>query len=291
MRLIRFGPVGEERPGLIDANGARRDAAAFGGDWNEQFFGSDGVERFSRWLDGDHGRLPIVPGEVRWAPCIARPSKIICIGLNYRDHARETGAAIPVEPILFAKATSSLVGPFDDLVLPPGSTKTDWEVELAVIIGRRALLLSETDAMAHVAGYALHNDYSERAFQLERGGQWFKGKSWDTFAPLGPWLATRDEVPDPHHLHLTLDVNGRRMQDSSTAELVFNVPQLVSYISQFMTLLPGDVISTGTPAGVALGMKVPQYLAHGDVVELAIDGLGSSRQRVTAWEPEAASAH
>ena len=283
MRLIRFGPVGDERPGILDARGARRDAAAFGEDWSEAFFGNGGMHRLATWIDEFRDTLPVVPESARWAPCVARPSKIICIGLNYRDHARETGAAIPAKPILFAKATSSLVGPFDNLVMPPGSTKTDWEVELAVVIGQRALLVAESDAMNHVAGYALHNDYSERAFQLERGGQWFKGKSWDTFAPLGPWLASVDEVPDPHHLHLTLDVNGKRMQDSNTDQLIFNVPQLVSYVSQFMTLLPGDVISTGTPAGVALGMKTPRYLAHGDVVELAIDGLGSSRQQVVEW--------
>jgi 2,4-didehydro-3-deoxy-L-rhamnonate hydrolase len=284
MRLIRFGPASKEQPGVIDGAGVRRDAGEFGEDWDETFFGSGGIERLAEWLDQHPERLPAVPESERWGPCVARPSKIVCIGLNYRDHARETGAAIPAEPILFAKATSSLVGPFDDLVLPPNSVKTDWEVELAVVIGRRATLVMESDALQHVAGYALHNDYSERAFQLERGGQWFKGKSWDTFAPFGPWLATTDEIRDPHNLHLTLDVNGTRMQDSSTAELVFNVPQLVSYISQFMTLLPGDVISTGTPAGVALGMKVPKYLAHGDIVELAIDGLGSSRQQVVGWE-------
>lgn len=283
MRLIRFGAVGNERAGIIDGNGARRDASAFGEDWNELFFGSDGVRRLAKWLDDHRDPLPLVTDNVRWASCVARPSKIVCIGLNYRDHARETGAAIPAEPILFAKSTSSLVGPFDDLHLPPGSAKTDWEVELAVVIGERALLVSEPDAMKHVAGYALHNDYSERAFQLERGGQWFKGKSWETFAPLGPWLATADEIPDPHHLHLTLDVNGKRMQDSNTDQLIFNVPQLVSYVSQFMALLPGDIISTGTPAGVALGMKTPRYLAHGDVVELSIDGLGGSRQRVVEW--------
>jgi 2-keto-4-pentenoate hydratase/2-oxohepta-3-ene-1,7-dioic acid hydratase in catechol pathway len=284
MRLIRFGPAGNECPGIVDRDETRRDASTFGEDWNERFFGSEGVNRLGAWLATRRAPLPVVAPEVRWASCIARPSKIVCIGLNYRDHARETGAAIPAEPILFAKATSSLAGPFDDLVLPPASGKTDWEVELAVIIGRTATLVAEADAMDHVAGYALHNDYSERAYQLERGGQWFKGKSWDTFAPIGPWLATADEIPGPHRLHLTLDVNGERMQDSSTSELVFNVPQLVSYISQFMTLLPGDVISTGTPAGVGLGMKPPRYLAHGDVVELAVDGLGRSRQRVVAWE-------
>jgi 2,4-diketo-3-deoxy-L-fuconate hydrolase len=284
MQLIRFGPGGAERPGVLDDAGVRRDATRFGEDWNERFFGTDGVQRLATWLNAHRDTLPVVADAARWGPCIARPSKIVCIGLNYRDHARETGAAIPVEPILFSKATSSLAGPFDDLLLPPDSTKADWEVELAVVVGRRARLVGEATAMDHVAGYALHNDYSERAFQLERGGQWFKGKSWDTFAPLGPWLATSDEIPDPHHLHLTLDVNGKRMQDSSTAELVFNVPQLVSYISQFMTLLPGDVISTGTPAGVGLGFNPPRYLGDGDVVDLAIDGLGGSRQRVVAWD-------
>jgi len=283
MRLIRFGLPGHERPGILDAEGVRRDASAFGMDWDEEFFGGNGMAMLREWLTEYRPAMPAVPDAVRWASCVARPSKIVCIGLNFLDHALETGAAIPTEPILFAKSTSSLVGPFDDLEIPPGSTKCDWEVELAVIIGHRATRVTEEAAMEHVAGYALHNDYSERAFQLERGGQWFKGKSWDTFAPLGPWLASVDEVPDPHHLHLTLDVNGKRMQDSNTDQLIFNVPQLVSYVSQFMTLLPGDVISTGTPAGVALGMKTPRYLAHGDVVELAIDGLGSSRQQVVEW--------
>ncbi|MGH7592713.1 MAG: fumarylacetoacetate hydrolase family protein [Gemmatimonadales bacterium] len=283
MRLIRFGPVGAERPGILDNDGTRRDTGSFGEDWDEAFFGSDGPARLAHWLAADSGPLPAVDDHVRWGPCIARPSKIVCIGLNYRDHARETGTAIPTEPVLFSKATSSLSGPFDDLRLPPDSTRTDWEVELAVVIGRRATLVGEAEAMSHVAGYALHNDYSERAFQIERGGQWFKGKSWDTFAPLGPWLATTDEITDPNRLRLTLDVNGARMQDSVTAEMVFGIPQLVSYISKFMTLLHGDVIYTGTPAGVGLGRTPPRYLHHGDIVELAIDGLGSSRQRVVAW--------
>jgi 2,4-didehydro-3-deoxy-L-rhamnonate hydrolase len=287
MRLIRFGPAGDEFPGIVDATGARRDTSTFGEDWDERFFGTGGIHRLHTWLAVEGANLPIVADEVRWAAPIVRPSKIVCIGLNYRDHAREIIAPPPTEPILFSKATSSLVGPFDDLVLPPLSEKTDWEVELAVVIGERASLVAEADAMAHVAGYVLHNDYSERAFQLERGGQWFKGKSCDTFAPLGPWLATPDEVPDPQNLHLTLDVDGERMQDSSTAEMIFGVAHLVSYISQFMTLLPGDVISTGTPAGVGLGQKPPRYLTHGNVVELAIDGLGRSRQRAVAWERRA----
>ncbi len=284
MRLIRFGPPDNERPGILDRHNNRRDASTFGEDWNEAFFGSNGVARLTTWLAERGDALPTIAEDVRWAACVARPSKIVCVGLNYRDHAIETGAAIPTEPILFAKSTSSLVGPFDDLHMPPGSTKCDWEVELAVIIGRRATLVSEADAMAHVAGYALHNDYSERAFQLEHLGQWFKGKSWDTFAPLGPFLATTDEIADPHALNLWLTVNGERLQQSNTNQLVFGVPHLVSYISHFMTLLPGDVISTGTPAGVGLGFKPPRYLTHGDVVELGIDGLGTSRQRAVAWE-------
>ena len=285
MRLIRFGAPSDERPGILDADGQRRDASAFGEDWTESFFTRDGLTRLSAWL-GTHGsQLPIVGSDVRWASCIARPSKMICVGLNYRDHAKETGAAVPAEPILFAKATSSLVGPFDDLQIPPGSVKCDWEVELAIIIGKRAKLVPEHEAMSYVAGYALHNDYSERAYQMERGGQWIKGKSWDTFAPLGPWMATRDEIADPHALAVSLSVNGERVQHSSTNQLIFGVPTLVSYISQFMTLLPGDVISTGTPAGVGLGFTPPRYLVPGDVVELSCEGLGTSRQRAVAWTP------
>jgi 2,4-didehydro-3-deoxy-L-rhamnonate hydrolase len=287
MRLIRFGPVDAELPGVLDAAGARRDASSFGEDWNEAFFAHDGLARLKAWLAAHGADLPLVPESVRWASCVARPSKIICVGLNYRDHAAETGAAIPSEPILFAKSTTSLVGPYDDLTMPPGALKCDWEVELAIIIGKRATLVSEADAMDYVAGYALHNDYSERAYQMERNGQWIKGKSWDTFAPLGPWMSTRVEVPDPHALSLWLTVNGERVQHSSTAQLIFGVPFLVSYISQFMTLLPGDVISTGTPAGVGLGFKPPRYLAHGDVVELGCDGLGTSKQRAVAWEQRA----
>jgi len=284
MKLIRFGPPGTERPGLIDANGERHDASAFGEDWNEEFFATEGLARLSLWFSEFGGTLPAVGADVRWASCIARPSKILCIGLNYRDHARETGGKIPAEPILFTKSTTSLAGPFDDLRMPPGSEKTDYEVELAVVMGRRATRVSDADAMSHVAGYALHNDYSERHFQMERGGQWVKGKSWDTFAPLGPWMATRDEIPDPQHVPLWLSVNGERRQDSTTGEMIFGVAHLVSYISHFMTLLPGDVISTGTPAGVGLGRKPPRFLKVGDIVELGAHGLGSSRQQVVAWE-------
>lgn len=282
MKLIRFGEAGRERPGVLRADGVRIDVSGSGVDYDEEFFGDDGPARLERWLAGDGRRAPTVPADARLGAPLCRPSKIICIGLNYRDHARETGAAIPSEPIIFFKSTTALCGPDDDVVIPRGGTKTDWEVELAVIIGRRATYVERADAMRHVAGYALHNDYSERAFQLERGGQWVKGKSCDTFAPLGPFIATRDEIADVHDLRLWLTVNGERKQDGSTRDLIFDIPTLVSYVSQFMTLLPGDVISTGTPAGVGLGEKPPRYLVPGDVVELGIDGLGTARQRLRA---------
>jgi 2,4-didehydro-3-deoxy-L-rhamnonate hydrolase len=281
MKLIRFGDPGREKPGLLLSDGARVDASALGSDYDEAFFGGDGLSRLREWAAAEAARAPRIPPSTRLGPPVARPSKIVCIGLNYRDHAAETGAEIPKEPVIFFKATSSLVGPDDDMVTPRGATKVDWEVELAIVIGARASYVSKAEALAHVAGYALHNDYSERSFQLERGGQWSKGKGCDTFAPLGPFLATRDEIPDPQALPMWLTVNGETRQKSSTANMIFDVPTLVSYLSQFMTLLPGDVISTGTPAGVGLGMKPePQYLETGDVVELGIDGLGRSRQRV-----------
>ena len=279
MKLIRFGQPGHEKPGLLLPDGRRIDASAFGADYDETFFGGDGLSRLGAWAAAYATSAPTVEHSVRLGPCIVRPSKIVCVGLNYADHAKESGMEPPREPILFFKSTSALVGPDDDLLIPRGSEKTDWEVELAVIIGKKASYVSEADAMQHVAGYALHNDYSERAWQLERGGQWVKGKSCDTFAPIGPFLATQDEIPDPHHLKLWLTVNGKTFQNSTTAQMIFQVPQLVSYISQFMTLLPGDVISTGTPPGVGLGIKPePVFLKAGDVVELGIEGLGSSRQ-------------
>ena len=283
MKLIRFGEPGRERPGLVLPDGRRIDASAFGADYDEAFFAGDGPARLERWLEREGARAPTVAPDVRLGPPIARPGKIVCIGLNFRDHARETGAAIPTEPIVFLKATSSLAGPNDDVIIPRNSAKTDWEVELAVVIGKRASYVSEADAMDHVAGYVLHNDYSERAFQLERGGQWVKGKSCDTFAPLGPFVATKDEIRDVHALRMWLTVNGETKQDSSSAEMIFRVPRLVSYLSEFMSLLPGDIISTGTPAGVGLGQKPPVYLRDGDVVELGIEGLGSSRQRLRAY--------
>jgi 2,4-diketo-3-deoxy-L-fuconate hydrolase len=283
MKLIRFGEPGKERPGLILPDGRRVDASSFGGDYDEAFFGSGGLERLARWLAKEGRAAPIVADGVRLGPPLVRPSKIVCIGLNYRDHAKETGQALPAEPVVFFKATTALSGPNDDVIIPKGSTKTDWEVELAVVIGRRASYVEKNAALDYVAGYVLHNDYSERAFQLERGGQWVKGKSCDTFAPLGPFLATPDEIPDVHNLRMWLKVNGETRQSGSTKDLVFDVPALVSYISQFMTLLPGDVISTGTPAGVGLGQKPPRFLADGDVVELGIESLGSSRQRLRAY--------
>lgn len=288
MRLIRFGEPGRERPGVLAPGGRRLDAGGFGEDWDEAFFASDGLRRLEDWLNEHESECPVVPETVRLGPCIARPSKIVCIGLNYAGHVKETGATTPTEPVVFFKATTSLCGPYDDLVIPPGSESTDWEVELAVIIGRRARYVPEARAMDHVAGYALHNDYSERHWQMERGGQWVKGKSFDTFAPFGPWLATREELPDPHALGVWLEVNGERLQESHTSDLIFGVPALVSHLSHFMTLLPGDVISTGTPAGVGLGFDPPRYLKPGDVVELHIEGLGTSRQKAVAFEDQAA---
>lgn len=283
MKLIRFGQPGQEKPGLQLPDGRWIDASAFGQDYTEDFFAQDGLAKLAAWAAAHAATAPTVDPSTRLGPCIARPSKIVCIGLNYVDHAKESNMEIPKEPILFFKSTTSLVGPNDDVVIPKGSEKTDWEVELAVIIGKKATYVSEADALDYVAGYALHNDYSERAFQLERGGQWVKGKSCDTFAPLGPYLATKDEIADPHNLKLWLKVNGVTRQNSSTNQLIFNVPQVVSYISQFMTLLPGDVISTGTPPGVGLGFKPPIFLQPGDVVELGIEGLGSSSQKAKAY--------
>ena len=262
----------------------RLDVSSFVSDYDEEFFGSGGLARLRQWLMNGHlsTRRRVSPEE-RLGPPIRRPSKLVCVGLNYRDHAAESGMQLPSEPVLFFKATSSLVGPNDALVIPRGAEKVDWEVELAVIIEKKASYVPREQASEFIAGYALHNDYSERSFQLERGGQWMKGKSADTFAPLGPFLATRDEIPTPDRLGMWLTVNGEFKQKSTTAEMIFDVPTLVSYVSEFMTLLPGDIISTGTPAGVGLGMKPPTYLRQGDVVALGIDGLGTSRQEVTAW--------
>lgn len=283
MKLIRFGARGNEKPGVELADGARVDVSNFGEDYNENFFGTQGVERLEEWLKENLSSCAEISSETRLGPPIHRPSKIVCVGLNYAKHAAESGMDIPNEPVLFFKATSAIVGPNDDLMLPKGSTKTDWEVELAFVIGKQASYVSEKEAMDHVAGYLLHNDYSEREYQLERDGQWVKGKSCDTFAPLGPFLATKDEIKDPHNLNLWLKLNGQTMQDSNTSDFVFGIPKLVSYISEFMTLLPGDIVSTGTPFGVGLGLNPPKYLVPGDVVELGIDGLGSSTQQVRTY--------
>ena len=281
MKLIRFGKEGKEKPG-IHLEGKNYDLSAFIKDYDESFFEQNGLQKLAGIVNEE--KLPLINDGQRVGSPIARPSKILCIGLNYAKHAKETGAAIPTEPILFMKSTSSLTGPFDNIIIPKNSEKTDWEVELGVVIGKKASYVSEEEAMDYVAGYVLHNDVSERAFQLERGGTRDKGKGCDSFAPLGPWLVTKDEIPNPHKLRLWLSLNGKMMQDSNTDDLIFNIPQLISYSSQFMTLLPGDVISTGTPAGVGLGFSPNIYLKPGDVVELGIDGLGSSKQTVVAYQ-------
>jgi len=284
MKLIRFGELGKERPGLITEDATRLDVSAFAADYDQAFFADDGLSRLKQWLVENAASAPRVAQSVRLGAPIARPSKIVCIGLNFRDHARESKMEIPDEPVIFFKATTSIAGPNDDLVIPKNGRKVDWEVELAVVIGKKGGYIEREDALEYVAGYVLHNDYSERAFQLERAGQWVKGKSADTFAPLGPFLATRDEITDTSNLGMWLKVNGVFRQHSSTSEMIFDIPFLVSYVSQFMTLLPGDVISTGTPAGVGLGMTPPPYLKVGDVVEWGIDRLGESRQKVVAWQ-------
>ncbi|MBK8101387.1 MAG: fumarylacetoacetate hydrolase family protein [Planctomycetes bacterium] len=283
-RLFRFGPAGQERPAVEFADGRRLDCSSFGEDWGPRFFANDGLARLAPWLAGKATSLPAVPAGARFGPCVQRPGKLICIGLNYKDHARETKATIPAEPVLFFKATTAITGPNDGLVIPKDSQKTDWEVELLVVIGKTAQYLGADDAMAHVAGYALHNDYSERHWQLERGGQWVKGKSFDTFAPIGPYFVPAAQVREPQNLHLWLKVNGRMRQDSNTREMVFGVAELIRYLSHCMTLEPGDCITTGTPAGVGLGCTPPEYIKPGDVIELGIDGFGSQRQVATAWE-------
>jgi 2-keto-4-pentenoate hydratase/2-oxohepta-3-ene-1,7-dioic acid hydratase in catechol pathway len=282
MKLIRMGEAGWEKPGVLVEDGARVDVSGFVADYDEAFFAGGGIGQLRNWLAAHGGSAPRVSPAVRWGAPICRPSKIVCIGLNFRDHAEESGMEIPKEPVIFFKATSSLVGPNDVLVIPKNATKVDWEVELAVVMEKRASYVSRENAMDYVAGFALHNDYSERSFQLERGGQWVKGKSADTFAPLGPFLATKDEIQDFNQLGMWLKVNGEFRQRGSTSKMICDVPGLVAYVSEFMTLLPGDVISTGTPAGVGMGMKPPQYLKAGDVVELGIDVLGESRQQVVA---------
>lgn len=283
MKLIRFGEVGKEKPGVQLPNGNRIDISNFGEDYTEQFFETNGLERLEAWLKDNASKCTEVSQETRLGSPICRPSKLVCIGLNYAKHAAEAGMKIPSEPVLFFKSTTAIVGPNDDVVIPKGSTKTDWEVELAVVIGKKASYISKEEVADHIAGYVLHNDVSERAFQIEKEGQWCKGKGCDTFAPLGPFLATKDEVKNPNNLELWLKLNGEMMQHSSTSDFIFNIEESISYISQFMTLLPGDVISTGTPFGVGLGLTPPKYLKPGDVMELGIEGLGVSKQNVVAY--------
>jgi 2-keto-4-pentenoate hydratase/2-oxohepta-3-ene-1,7-dioic acid hydratase in catechol pathway len=284
MKLLRFGEPGKEKPGIL-FNNEIVDVSSFGEDFGETFFANDGISRLAQWFESRKSSLPRATKNIRIGPPFTRPSKIVCIGLNYSKHAAESKMPLPSEPIIFFKSTTSFSGPNEEVIIPRNSKKTDWEVELAVVMGKRASYVEEAAAMDYVAGFCLHNDYSEREFQLERNGQWVKGKSADTFAPLGPWLATKDELPNYNNLRLWLKVNGKMLQDSNTNDLIFGVPKLVSYISQFMTLLPGDVISTGTPAGVGMGLTPPTYLKPGDIVELGIDGLGEQKQVARAWNP------
>lgn len=282
MKLIRYRESGQVKPGII-IDEKYYDVSSFGEDYNEAFFETHGITRLQKFIDQNRHTLPEVTGTPSLDTPFARPSKIVCIGLNYADHAKETGAPIPPEPVVFMKSTTALIGPNDDVIIPRDSNKTDWEVELAVVIGKKASYVAEEEAMAYVAGYCLHNDISEREFQLERNGTWDKGKGCDTFAPIGPFLATQDEIKDVDNLRLWLSVNGKLMQDGNTSNFIFKIPFIISYVSRFMTLLPGDVISTGTPAGVGLGMTPQVYLKAGDVVELGIEGLGTSRQNVKAY--------
>lgn len=279
MRLTRYHEQDSIIPGVFVSDTEILNCSSFGEDWGETFFASDGLDRLAAFLESDGATLPRVQsGDVKLAPAIARPSKLVCIGLNYASHAAESGMEPPSEPVVFFKATTAWSGPNDPIVIPRHSEKTDWEVELAVVIGKTAKYVSEADALDYVAGYAVHNDYSEREWQLEKGGQWVKGKSADSYAPFGPYMATTDEVEDPNDLNLWLSLNGERLQEGCTSDFIFNIQHVISYLSGFMTLLPGDVISTGTPAGVGLGFDPPRYLSAGDVVELGIDGLGTQSQ-------------
>ncbi|WP_293951973.1 MULTISPECIES: fumarylacetoacetate hydrolase family protein [unclassified Sphingobacterium] len=282
MKLIRFGAQGKEKIG-VQIDGVNYDVSAFGGDYDEQFFAENGIARLEEFVKANDGKLIEVPQSERIGAPFARPSKIVCIGLNYLDHAKETNAPIPAEPIIFLKSTTSLIGPYDEVMIPKDSLKTDWEVEFCIVIGKKASYVEEGEALDYVAGYVLHNDVSEREYQLERGGTWDKGKGCDTFAPMGPFMATKEEIKDINNVRLWLKVNGKTYQDGNTKDLIFSVAHVVSYVSQFMTLLPGDVISTGTPAGVGLGFNPPIYLKPGDVIELGADGLGESRQTVVAY--------
>lgn len=280
MKLIRYGVAGKEKPG-VEVDGIRYDVSDLVHDFDEDFFGGNGIEKLKQ--NFSTASAEVIASDIRLGEPVKRPGKLICIGLNYRKHAAESGMAEPTEPVVFFKATSSIVGPNDTIIIPKNSVKTDWEVELAVVIGKRANYIDEAQALDHVAGYVLHNDVSEREFQLERGGQWVKGKSCDTFAPLGPYLVTKDEIADPNNLKLWLSLNGKQMQDGNTNDFIFNVQHVIAYLSQFMSLMPGDIISTGTPEGVGFGQRPQFYLKDGDVIELGIEGLGSARQEVKTW--------
>lgn len=284
MKLIRFGEKNKEKPGIQLDDDQRIDVSSFIDDYDENFFYKIGIKKLRNWLNKNKEKCPIIDNNIRIGPPISRPSKIVCVGLNYAKHAAESGMNIPDEPVLFFKSSSAITGPYDPIILPKNSSKTDWEVELAIVIGKRASYVSKEDALNYIAGYVLHNDVSEREFQIERSGQWVKGKSCDSFAPIGPFIATADEIENPNNLNLWLKVNGEEMQNSNTSDFIFNIEEVVSYISQFMTLIPGDIISTGTPFGVGLGLNPPKYLKEGDIVELGIEGLGISKQTCIAYK-------
>tara|TARA_B100001057_G_C22803838_1_gene932525 strand:+ start:29 stop:883 length:855 start_codon:yes stop_codon:yes gene_type:complete len=284
MKLIRFGEKNKEKPGIQLDDEQRIDVSSFIDDYDENFFCKIGIKKLRNWLNKNKEKCPIIDNNIRIGPPISRPSKIVCVGLNYAKHAAESGMNIPDEPVLFFKSSSAITGPYDPIIIPKNSSKTDWEVELAIVIGKRASYVSKKDALNYIAGYVLHNDVSEREFQIERSGQWVKGKSCDSFAPIGPFIATADEIENPNNLNLWLKVNGQEMQNSNTSDFIFNIEEVVSYISQFMTLIPGDIISTGTPFGVGLGLNPPKYLIEGDIVELGIEGLGISKQTCIAYK-------
>ena len=284
MKLIRFGEKNKEKPGIQLDDDRRIDVSSFIDDYDENFFYKIGIKKLRSWLNKNKEKCPIIDNNIRIGPPISRPSKIVCVGLNYAKHAAESGMKIPDEPVLFFKSSSAITGPYDQIIIPKNSSKTDWEVELAIVMGKRASYVSKEDALNYIAGYVLHNDVSEREFQIERSGQWVKGKSCDSFAPIGPFIATADEIENPNNLNLWLKVNGEEMQNSNTSDFIFNIEEVISYISQFMTLMPGDIISTGTPFGVGLGLNPPKYLKEGDIVELGIEGLGISKQTCIAYK-------
>ena len=284
MKLIRFGPKGNELPGIKIDDSTSIDVSSFINDYNESFFENNDLEKLKKWLSINIDSCPKISNKTRLGPPLVRPSKIICVGLNYSKHANESGMAVPKEPVLFFKSTTSIIGPYDDVIIPKNSDKTDWEVELALVIGKKASYIDEGQVKDHIFGYVLHNDISERSFQLEREGQWVKGKSCDTFAPLGPYLVSKDEIKNADNLNLWLKLNGEIMQKSNTSDFIFKINEVVSYISQFMTLLPGDIISTGTPSGVGLGFDPPKFLKNNDIMELSVEGLGVSKQKVKSYK-------